>query len=66
MSFVQRRTGPVKGLTVKLQVDIKALSRFYKPRTIPYALRSRVDEELVRLERKGILEPVKRSGGSHC
>ena len=53
--------GLVKGLTVKLQVDVKVQPQFYKPRTVPYALRSRVEEELVRLEREGILEPVTHS-----
>ncbi|KAL5479309.1 hypothetical protein EMCRGX_G022812 [Ephydatia muelleri] len=52
--------GLVKGVTAKLQVDGKAQPRFYKPRTVPYALRSRV-EELARLEREGILEPVTHS-----
>ena len=44
--------GLVKGLTVKLQVDVKAQPQFYKPRTVPYALRSRVEEELARLEKR--------------
>ena len=48
----------VKGVTVKLQVDGKP--RFYKPRTVRYALPSRV-EELARLEKEGILEPVTHS-----
>ena len=30
--------GLVKGLEVKLQVDIKAQPPYYKPRTVPYAL----------------------------
>ena len=53
--------GLVKGVTVKLQVDGKAQPRFYKPRTVPYALRSRVEEEKARLEIEGILEPVTHS-----
>eukprot|EP00731_Ephydatia_muelleri_P020722 Em0013g449a len=52
--------GLAKGVTVKLQVDGKAQPRFYKPRTVPYALPSRV-EELARLEKEGILEPVTHS-----
>ena len=43
-----------------MQVDGKAQPRFYKPRTVPYAIQSRV-EELARLEREGILEPVTHS-----
>ena len=53
----EEELGLVKGLTVKLQVDGKAQPQFYKPRTVPYALRSRVEKELVRLQREGILEP---------
>ncbi|KAL5517714.1 hypothetical protein EMCRGX_G003317 [Ephydatia muelleri] len=43
--------GLVKGVTVKLYVDPSATPRFFRPRSVPHALRGRVEQELERLEK---------------
>ena len=53
--------GEVRGTTAKIYVDPQATPRFCKPRTVPYALRGRVEQELDRLERDGIIQPVEFS-----
>ena len=42
--------------TGKIHIDPKAKPRFYKPRTVPYAFRAKVEQELDRLEKAGIIE----------
>ena len=53
--------GLVKGVTVKLYVDSSATPRFFRPRSVPHALRGRVEQELERLEKTGIIEAIKFS-----
>ena len=53
--------GTIKGVTAKLHVSAGAKPRFYRPRSIPYALRSRVDQALEKLVAEGVLEVVKFS-----
>lgn len=53
--------GVIDGVTAKLHVSPGAKPRFYRPRSIPYALRSRVDQALERLVSEGILEAVQFS-----
>ena len=53
--------GTIKGVTAKLHVSAGAKPRFYRPRSIPYELRSRVDQALEKLVAKGVVEAVKFS-----
>ena len=53
--------GIIKGVTAKLHVNADAKPCFHRPRSIPYALRSRVDEALEKLVGDGILEAVQFS-----
>ena len=53
--------GRVKGVEVKIHVDESARPRFFRPRPVPFALKGRIEEELERLQRDGIIEPVKFS-----
>ena len=46
---------------VSIHVDPGAHPRFYKARPLPYALRGRVDAEIGRLLRLGIITPVKQA-----
>ena len=53
--------GTLEGVTVALYVDPQARPRFHKARPISYAYREKVDMELERLQREGVLEPVEFS-----
>ena len=53
--------GTIKGVTAKIHVGSGAKPCFYRPRSVPYSLRSRVDQALEKLVREGILEPVRFS-----
>ncbi|XP_034549867.1 uncharacterized protein K02A2.6-like [Notolabrus celidotus] len=53
--------GTLKGVTVNLHVDPEAPPRFFKPRAVPYAMKDKVEQELDRLQRQGIIEPVQFS-----
>ena len=53
--------GMVKGVTAKIHVDPQACPRFCKPRSVPFAMKQKVEEELERLLKEGIIEPVQFS-----
>ena len=53
--------GMIRGVIAKLHISSGAKPRFHRPRSIPYALRSRVDQALEKLLYEGILEPVQFS-----
>ena len=50
--------GELKGHKPKIFVDPDAQPRYCKARSVPYALREKVDRELDRLQSEGIIEPV--------
>jgi len=53
--------GCFNGPPVKLKVDANAQPKFYKARSVPLALKSKVEAELADLKSKGIISPVKHS-----
>ncbi len=53
--------GTFKGRKARIEVDPGATPRYHKARTLPYALRPKVEEELDRLVAEGTLEPVPHS-----
>ncbi|XP_037568114.1 uncharacterized protein K02A2.6-like [Dermacentor silvarum] len=53
--------GTFQGVSVKLSVQEGAKPRFFKARTVPFALVDKVSEELLRLQREDILEAVASS-----
>ena len=55
--------GKLIGHEATIQVDPTAQPRYCKARTIPYALRSKVEAELERLQGEGIIETVQLQTG---
>ena len=53
--------GRIKGVKATIHVDKHATPRLFKPRPVPFALREKVEMELARLERAGIIQPVQFS-----
>ena len=50
--------GTLRGFQAKLHVDPDAIPNFHPPRSVPFALRDKVEQELERLQKQGTLEPV--------
>ncbi len=48
----QDELGKIHGTTAKLQVDPEVRPQFYRP---PFSLRKKVEDELARLEKEGII-----------
>ena len=53
--------GTFKGRKARIEVEPGATPRYHKARTLPYALRPKVEEEFDRLVTEGTLEPVTHS-----
>ena len=53
--------GKVRGRTAKIHVDPQAKPRFFKPRSVPYALRGKVEQALDRMVKEGVIEAVECS-----
>ena len=57
-SLFKDELGSIKGTTAKLHINPDVRPRFFRPRSVPYALRTRVDRALEKLQAEGIIEPV--------
>ena len=53
--------GLVKGTSAKIQLKSGDQARFCKATSVLYALRPRLEQELERVERTGVIEPVEFS-----
>ncbi|XP_042150012.1 uncharacterized protein K02A2.6-like, partial [Ixodes scapularis] len=53
--------GTLKGVKAKITIPEGARPKFFKPRKIPFALQDKVAQELQRLQRDGIICPVRTS-----
>ena len=54
----QESLGTLKGFKAKIYVEPDTLPRFNPARSVPYALRDKVEKELQRLQEEGTIEPV--------
>ena len=50
--------GKLKGMKAKICVPSNAQSRYYKPHPVSYLLHDKVDHELERVLKAGIISPV--------
>ena len=50
--------GTLKGATATIQLDPSAQPCFCKARTVPYALKGKIEKELDRLMKQGVIEPI--------
>ena len=57
----QDELGNMKDFTAKLEIKSNAKPKFCRPRSIPFAIKELVEQELKSLQSKGILEQVKCS-----
>ena len=53
--------GMVREVTAKLHVDPQDRPKFYRPRSVPYTMKDKVEQELDHLDKHGIIEPVQFS-----
>lgn len=57
----QDELGMLKGFTAKIHVANDAKPCFYKLRSVPFAMKEKVEQEIERLLKEKIIEPVKFS-----
>ena len=60
-TLFQNELGKLNGVQVEVYVEEGSTPIFFKPRSLPYAMRGKVEEELKRLEQEKVIEPVKYS-----
>ena len=53
--------GTLQGMQAKISVPENAQPRFYKPRPVAYSLKHKVEEELDRLQKEGVIKQVQFS-----
>ena len=57
----RKELGTMQGVQARLEVKEGAVPRFHKPRSVPYAIRGAIEQDLERLERTGVIEKVRYS-----
>ena len=53
--------GTLKGVQARLTLQPGATPKFFRPRSVPYALREAIEKDLERLEQLGVIEKVNHS-----
>ena len=57
----QEGLGEMKGIQARVRLKPESTSKFFKPRSVPYALKERIEEDLKRLEQLGVIEQISHS-----
>ena len=57
----ENELGKVEGMTAKFHINQDAQPKFFKAQPVPYALQTKVEKELARLETDGVIQPVQFS-----
>ena len=57
----QEGLGTLKGIKARLYMKEGRQPKYFKPRPVPYALRDKIEAEINRLEKEGIISPVQFS-----
>ena len=57
-SVFDSKLGTLNDTTVTIRLDPTAQPRFCKARTVPYALKGKIEKELDRLVQQGVIEPI--------
>ena len=55
----REKVGELKGTEAILKMKDDSAPWYFKPRSVPYAYRAKVEQELKRLEAENIIEPVR-------
>ena len=55
------KMGVAKNIVAKIHVDPEATPKFYRPRSVPYAIKGKIEQELQRLENEGVVSKVVES-----
>ena len=50
--------GTLKDITATIQLDVSAKPCFCKARTVPYSLKGKIEKELDRLVKEGVIKPI--------
>ena len=53
--------GTLQGVEAKIFVPPKTQPRFYKPHPVAYAMKAKVEQELDRLQKEGVIKPIQFS-----
>ena len=54
----KEKLGEIKGIKAKISIDPQAQPHFCKPHPLPFALQNKVEKELERLEKEGIIKAM--------
>ena len=53
--------GTVQGHETRTAPTAEATLRFHRPQPVPYALQEKINQELDRMQREGVIRPVEKS-----
>lgn len=57
----QEELGGMKGIQARVRLKPESTPKFFKPRSVPYALKERIEEDMKRMEQLGVIEQVSHS-----